>query len=126
MTRRRATAVADDRLNNLPTEALECRDLRHAWPRGTGTVLMRPTRWRGQRVVEAEREMECTGGCGVTRIDVFAVGLDGRITRDTKPRYKYDPDRAYLVKRTDPSDPPVNRDAIRTALFTRMFPDLKW
>jgi hypothetical protein len=117
----------DEMIAELPTAALACRDLRHAWPRaGRGEMKLTPTKMRGKRVIEAERRMECTGGCGVVRIDTFEFTRDGRMLRTGKPRYQHT--MPYLIKRADPADTrvTVDRDALRYALFTRLNPDLQW
>lgn len=117
----------DELIAELPTEALACRDLRHAWPRGNrGEMKLTPTKWRGKRVLEAERRMECTGGCGVVRIDTFEFTSNGRMFRVGKPTYKHT--KPYLLKRPDSAAKrfSVDRDVLRYQLFARMNPDLKW
>lgn len=123
----RGFATPDERLNELPIEALECRDLRHAWPRtSSGAAKLVPTKRRGTRVVEAQREMECTGGCGTVRVEDFEILADGRVLRVGQCRYRRT--RPYLLKRDDPADskPPVDRDEVRFALLARLYPDFSW
>lgn len=127
MARNRSRVVADPRLDDLPTEALECRDLRHAWPRSTdGSNVLTPTKYNGGgRVVEATRSMECLGKCGTVRVEEFYIYPDGRMSRIGKPSYRRS--KPYLLKgepgvRQEPVDP----DAVRYTLLTRLYPTLKW
>lgn len=89
---------------------------------------MTPTKRRGNRVIEAERQMACTGGCGVVRVETYVITNDSRVVRDGKPRYRYT--KPFLLKRD--TLPPgearatVDRDHLRMLTFARMFPALKW
>jgi hypothetical protein len=133
MTRQRQAttgrSTVDALLQDLPLAALECRELRHAWSRGQkGQTRLTPTKRRGNRILEAERQMECTGGCGVIRIDLYSLSNDGRLLREGKPRYRYT--RNYRIKRE--TLPPgevretVDRDRVRMIMFERMFPTFRW
>jgi hypothetical protein len=124
---RRRRAIADARLEELPTEALECRDLRHAWPRSTSSHnVLTPTRYgSGGQVMLATRSMECEGGCGTIREEDFYIDPDGRMERDGKVRYRRT--RPYLIKNEPGTHhEPVDRDAVRYTLLARLYPTLKW
>ena len=91
--------TADDNqawLNQVPLETLECRTLRHQWPRMARDKRTRhklpasgPVVWRSLRAGEAgrlvEREMTCLAGCGTVRTELFLVRRDGRMIRDGTP-----------------------------------------
>jgi hypothetical protein len=125
-------------LEHTPLATLECRTLRHQWPRmprlgksksghiptGGGVV------WRILGYVEAgrqvEREMTCLGGCGTARIEWFLALRDGRMVRDGGCRYRYP--TTYLRKRTDPDQPleALGQEEILGTLVRRLYPRLKW
>lgn len=99
-----------------------CRDLKHAWSR---TNVMKPTKFRNGRPVEAERTLTCLGKCGTERVERFDIFGDGRLARQSKPQYRRT--KPYLITREPGEDrSPVDTDSIRFALLTRMYPDLKW
>jgi hypothetical protein len=124
-------------LNERPIEALQCRDLRHAWPRDQSRRgrKLESSQWINWRVIvtksdgspkELQREMACTGGCGVVRVEEFLVMHDGSLHRGGIPRYRYP--KAFLRKR-DPDAPllePINRDTLRGILVHRLYPNLAW
>jgi hypothetical protein len=121
--------TADDRLNALPTEALVCRERGHAWPRPNSThQTFRPTKTRLGRAVEAEREMECEGGCGRIRMETFDIQPSGRMARVGYTKYRQRSGTTYLLTRPEGVETPprVDREEVRYALLTRMFPDLRW
>jgi hypothetical protein len=122
---RQTSAQIDQRIAALPTEALACRTLGHAWPRGNAAKLY-ATSTRGGRMVEAEREMECTGGCGLVRVEQFETWSSGHIVRMGTPRYRYT--KPYLIKRDDLTDtrPAIDRDEVQYLLLTTLYPDLPW
>lgn len=130
--------LADDWLEHATIESLECRTLRHQWPRTPrpGGKHRRKlandaaTTWKILGVVEAgrliERHMTCVGGCGTERIETFLVLRDGRMVRDGLPRYRYS--RPYLRKRDDPDMPlePLGQDQILGMIVRRVYPGLRW
>lgn len=135
-----AVAEPDTRewLEHTPVAVLECRTLRHQWPRmpraGRGKGGHIPAgggvAWRIIGHVEAgrlvEREMTCLGGCGTVRIETFLVLRDRRMVRDGLPRYRYP--TTYLRKRTDPDHPleALGQEEILGTLVRRLYPRLKW
>lgn len=132
-----AALRADTRawLDSLPVEALQCRTLRHAWPRtkrrdserlpGAGMVT-----WKvlgegdGGRLVE--RAMECIGGCGTIRLETFLRLRDGRMVREGKPRYRHS--RPYVRKRAEPDLElePLGQDQLLGAVVARLLPNVSW
>jgi len=132
-------ALVDDWLEHAPIAALECRTLRHLWPRmprpgkngKRGLPSEGRTAWKivgnGEAGRVVERRMECLGDCGTARIETFLVLRDGRMVRDGVPRYHYE--RLYLRKRADYGEPalePLGQDQIMGMLVRRMYPRLKW
>lgn len=134
MSRRsKPVRTADERLDDLPIEALECRAIGHAWPRSNSPrMVLTPTRRQNGRVVEAERTMTCEGGCGRSRTEVFVFTASGQMYREGASRYRTEPGKVYLLKPRDPDDggvthtERVHRDDVRYALVTRLHPDLRW
>ena len=130
MTRHRPIQTADDRLNELPLEALECRERGHSWPRSSSTrMVLKATKYRGDRVTEAEREMTCEGGCGRIRVETFEILPNGRMWRAKPPRYRIEPGKVYLLPKPEDGathQSRVDRDEVRYALIARLYPDLKW
>lgn len=132
--------LADDSrqwLDSTPLAALECRTLRHQWPRMTRTAGRRAKhlpndkhlQWKILGPVEAgrllERHMTCLGGCGTTRIELFLVRHDGRMVRDGPPHYRYA--ATYLRKHTDHQPlEPLDHDDILGTLVHRLYPGLQW
>jgi len=124
MAARGRPVTTNEQLVNLSDAALECHSVRHCWARmSSGAVKLRPTRIRRGRVEEAEREMPCTAGCGVVRVETFEVTRDGRFIRLGKPHYKYT--LPYLIKR-GPGDVPVHHDEYAFAIVQRQYPDMLW
>lgn len=128
----RQNSPLHERVGELTDEALGCRDLLHAWPRPNNPeharfIVFEATRYdAGGRVAAAERAMECTAGCGVTKIQHFTITRDGRMLRDGTARYKY-PEKGYLLKPSDGSRAePIDRDELRYELLSRLYPDLQW
>lgn len=132
-----ADSVDRDFLDHSPLPALECRTLRHMWPRmGRANRNARKlptndgTTWKIAGAVDAgrllERRMICQGGCGTVRIEMFCVLRDGRMVRDGYPRYIYA--TGYLRKRDDDHDrlDPLGQDQIMGALVRRLYPKLRW
>lgn len=124
-----ALATPDERLSELPLEALECRDLRHAWSRSRD----RRTRWvvvqkvRG-RVRLAERHMVCTNDCGRIAVDTFEFH-DGRRYRVGKRKYRQAEGTTYLLRAIDPAagtPERVTTEDVGYALMLRLYPDLSW
>ncbi len=122
---------AEDRLAGLSDAVLMCRDLRHAWPRTpkdvARLVTLEPTVvGAGGRIVEGVRQMQCTGGCGVQRVERVRRTRGGRLERLGKARLKY-PD-GYLLRPAEPgmSVEPLDAGTLRDAVLRRMFPDLNW
>jgi len=114
----------NERLAEMSAATLTCRMLRHAWPR-SGPVLFETPRRNG--AVERELRMECTGGCGTIRVEQVTSRGDGRISRVGQVHYKYLP--GYLIvagKRFEPTPDPVDRDEIRYAALSLMYPGTKW
>jgi len=128
--------LADDWLDHAPLAALECRTLRHQWPRMTVTGRRRqlptagPIAWKNVGVVTAgrllERAMECLAGCGTTRTETFLILRDGRMVRDSTPRYRYQ--APYLRRAVDRHEhlPPLGQDQILGAMMRRLYPKLPW
>lgn len=125
-------------LDTAPLAGLQCRDLRHAWPRAQqrSSVRARPPStplivWKvltvsAGRPVELERTMLCEGGCGVARVEVFVARKGGDLVRSGVPRYRHP--KHYLRQRAEP-DSPLERldpDVLRGRLVARLYPALKW
>lgn len=124
---------------HVSVSALQCRELRHSWPRaiprGARSRALGSSdgiEWRvtasyaDGRPAEAEREMTCTGGCGTRRIETFRFYPGGDMHREGMARYAYDPD--YLRPKASPGErmAPLPADAIRGFVVRRLFPGLKW
>jgi hypothetical protein len=132
--------LPDEWLETAPIAALECRTLRHQWPRmprphqrqrkGNGLVSDGGTAWKILGTVEAgrliERAMTCLGGCGTVRTETFLIRRDGRMIRDGIPRYRYG--TLYLRKRADADRPlePIGQDEILGMMVQRLYPKLRW
>lgn len=131
--------IDDEWLETAPIEALECRTLRHQWPRMPRPGARRShglhsddnTQWKAVGAGEAgrllHRLMTCLGGCGTQRLEVFLIRRDGRMVRDGKPRYRYT--RPYLRRRADPDAPALphlDQDQILGVMVHRLYPKLRW
>jgi hypothetical protein len=121
---------AEQWLTEASLEALQCRELRHAWPRGQTQRTRKlkdaaNVRWRREPGAII-REMECVGGCGVVRIETFTVAANGSLRREGRPRYRY-PD-GYLRSRAKDEAPlePIEPDTLRGIVVRRLFPNLNW
>lgn len=124
-------------LEKAPLQGLQCRDLRHAWPRAQSAGNARSLQstaditWRrlspAGGPAELERSMHCTGRCGTVRTETFLLRAGGRMVRIGKPRYRRD-DPAYLRRRSEPGVPlePLDPDELRATLVRRMYPRLQW
>lgn len=125
---KRSALPADERYLGLPIEALECRVLRHQWPRyRQGSNKLIPTKRRYGKVTEERREMTCLGECGTVRIDDFEVDAEGRRHRLGRCRYRHE--KKYALDRHKPGEPPQERaafDEVHFCLLTRMYADLTW
>ncbi len=118
-------------LDDLPVEAIECRGLRHAWPRRSNPKHGRyfefeVTEKRGKKVLAGVLRMMCTGDCGTQRSEPRRRNHEGRMVRDGSLTYKrYKP---YLLVRAN-LDTPVERvdpDQLQDTMMRRMFPELVW
>lgn len=135
-------------LQGARLEVLQCRELRHAWPRQHAGVVKR--RRRGGAAPAAalpmsedgiewkvlqkgpptilERTMTCTAGCKVRRVETFVIRAGtGRLVRSGKPKMRYPRD----YKRERPADdaPALERldpDVLRGGIIARLVPGLKW
>lgn len=126
-----------DWLKEIPLEALQCRDLRHAWPRAQtrrGRNLESKDGITWQPLItaadgtprELQREMLCIGGCGVVRVEEFIVDREGNMRRAGKPRYRHP--KTYLRQRgkDEPLLDPIDTDTLRGILVHRLYPRLAW
>lgn len=118
-------------LADLPLEAIECRGLRHAWPRRSNPSHARFFRFevtekRGRKVIAGVLHMMCTGDCGTERKEPRRLNHEGRMVRDGRLDYKRH--KPYLLKRADANTPMdrVDPDELQDTMMRRMFPDLKW
>lgn len=122
MSQHKNYVSAIERLAGLSQAALICREVGHSWPPG---VPLNPTVVRGKTVKEADRVLKCQRDCEVQRTEKYERSEYGGLVRYSS-QYKY-PD-GYKLVRDDPTVPMerVSADQVRSALMTRMFPDLKW
>lgn len=127
-------------IKGRPIEQLQCRDLRHAWPREQTQTGARARSLRSSENIkwqvitkaadgsprELTREMGCTGRCGLVRVEDFFVRPDGSIQRNGKPRYR--PPPGYLRKRAsdEPLLEPLDTNALRGIIVHRLYPKLAW
>lgn len=134
MARAMATVVTTaDRADELTDEAMECRDLLHAWPRPKikaheHLIVFEITkRYATGRPAAAKRVMTCTGGCGVSKSQYFRITRDGRMLRDGTPRYDY-PETGYRLTRVGKGQHAaiIDRDELRYTLLSRLYPTLAW
>ncbi len=119
-------------LDDLPDEAVECRGLRHAWPRGSNPshrplIRFEVTKERSGRVIEGVLHLICTAGCGRIRREPRRRNRAGRMVRDGKLSYGQVPGTKYLLKRV-PGEPVVraDQDEVQNRLLRRMCPGLTW
>lgn len=111
------------RLSNAGLAALQCRQLRHAWPRNGGRLT--ELAHRGERCILAEIAMECTGECGTVRtVRVEPIG-PGQVRRVGKPKYKYRDGYLFKTEATD-DEPPPTADEVTYAALTLMYPGTLW
>ncbi len=120
------------KLDDLPDQAIECRGLRHAWPRGSNPKhrsLMRfeVRQERAGRVIEGVLHLTCTAGCGRIRKEPRRRNRAGKMVRDGKLTYGQMPGTKYLLKRA-PGElaAKVDPDDVQDRLLHRMFPGLTW
>jgi hypothetical protein len=121
-----------DWLRETPLEALQCRDLRHAWPRAQARPRVRTAprtaaiSWQAVGDGQLERTMLCEGGCGTRRIESFLRRRDGSLQRIGLPRYRHE--KNYLRRRSEPDQPleRVDPDVLRGNLIARLYPALRW
>jgi hypothetical protein len=121
-------------LDDLPDEAVECRGLRHAWPRGTNpahreNIHFEVTEKRGGRVIAGVLHLTCTAGCGRIRKEPRRRNRHGQLVREFGRRLSYTqtPGTRYLLKpppgesavRVDPAD-------VQDRLLHRLCPGLRW
>jgi hypothetical protein len=128
-----------DWIERAPLEALQCRDLRHSWPRGTRRPGVKKAPPSSELIVwkvitaaaaaggpaELERTMLCAGRCGTRRVESF-IGRPGGLVRHGVPRDRYGP--AYRRRRPEP-DTPLERldlDVLRGSIVQRLYPALRW
>lgn len=130
--RRQVTLSAQDRIAQLPAQALMCRDLRHAWPRTPRDIARLVTfdpivTDDAGRLVEGLRIMWCTGRCQVRRVDRVRRDRDGRLVRVGRATLRY-PREGYRLGRPEAGvqAEPVDPDVVRDAVLRRMFPDIAW
>lgn len=145
-------AVREDEewIARAPLAVLQCRDLRHAWPRQTAAPKNRPaivprrgrtaaavllppnSRGVSWEVLEhgppvvLRRLMLCTGRCGVRRVEDFVV-RDGRLVRPGRPKLRYP--AGYRRARPDPEGPRRDRldpELVRGSIVHRLVPGLRW
>lgn len=126
------TITSTDRINDLTDQAMECRDLQHAWPRRNlkqhaKFITFEITEYIGGHASAARRVMDCTGGCGVAKTQRFRITRDGRMQLDGKPRYSY-PESGYRLKRPEQGTrvEPLDRSELRYTLLHRLYPKLQW
>lgn len=124
-------ADTEEWLGKATVEILQCKDLRHAWPRaqrrpGVKNLPTSPAiAWKRLPSGELQRTMHCIGGCGTARIETF-VYRGERLVRTGKPRYRW-PDN-FRRRRPEP-DTPLERldtDVLRGQILTRLYPGLTW
>src|ERR1051325_2220395 len=114
-------------------EMLQCRELRHAWPRNHAPSRRKEladtahVRWRVEQSVGGvprvvTREMDCIGLCGVVRIETFALSISGAIVREGKPRYRHP--EGYLRRRGHGEQyvEKIEPDQLRGIVVRRLFP----
>jgi hypothetical protein len=130
--RRGAALILNPRLAALTPEAWQCKNLRHAWPRGREGTELIELEHRGGRLVLADIVMTCDGGCGVSRtIRVEPTGTGG-MRRVGKPRYTYPPEGYLFAKPKRLPDgtrevpEPVTPEEITFAAITARWPGVKW
>lgn len=131
MARARTITLAD-RADDLTDEAMECRDLLHAWPRPklpehAHLITFEITAQSGGRATAARRTMTCTGGCGVSKVQAYRITRDGRMQRDGTARYNY-PETGYRLKPIGKGQHSamIDRDELRYTLLSRLYPQLAW
>ncbi len=131
--RRARVKSAAERLNELPTEAIECRRLRHAWPRRSNPRHAHLIRFevterepRTKRVIAGVRYLTCLGNCGTERMEKMRRNRDGLMVREG--RLGYQRHKPYLLPKPDPDTPaePISSEVLEDAMMRRMFPELKW
>lgn len=119
-------------------EVLQCRDLRHAWPRAQpqtgkrprtmqGIIEWRALSTRGDGTWErAQRTMWCSGRCQTRRVEVFYFRRDRTMIREGRPQLRYPHD--YRRKRPDLDTPLADLDVelLRGAIIARLYPNLIW
>lgn len=122
---------------SVSVQALQCRELRHSWPRAlprnTKSLPSSPSitwtvtaTYADGRPAEAQREMICNGGCRTRRVEVFRFLPGGAMTREGSARYRYD-DTYRRPKSDDGSRlAPLPADTVRGFLVRRLYPQLKW
>jgi hypothetical protein len=133
MARRPTVAVTiADRADELTDEAMECRDLLHAWPRPkvkahADLISFEITARISGHPSAARRIMTCTGGCGVSKTQRYRITRDGRMQRDGTPQYTY-PEKGYRLRPVEKGQhaPTLDRDALRYTLLSRLYPKLAW
>ncbi len=120
-----------DWLDKATVETLQCKDLRHAWPRAQRRpgVKNLPTSaaitWKKLANGELERTMHCIGGCGTARIETFVYRGD-RLTRIGRLRYRW---ADNFRRRRPEADTPLealDTDVLRGQILTRLYPGLRW
>lgn len=129
-------------LEDAPLEVLMCRsDLRHSWPRPKRMPSARrlpasgPIRFetveqhRDGRPIRVRRLMDCAGGCGTVRRDLFdIVWVDGEGTFERIGHAHLRYAKHYKRQRID-KDVPLERidpGVIRGRLVGRLYPKLVW
>lgn len=116
----------------MTVEAMECRDLLHAWPRPKDPAHQALIKFEviarvGGRPSAIRREMTCTAGCGVVKVQRYRVTRDGRMQREGHTVYRY-PEKGYRLPKPEDGAriEPMDRDALRYSLLSRLYPDLAW
>lgn len=119
-------------LDDLPDQAVECRGLRHAWPRRSNPKHRRLIEFevreqRAGRVISGVLHLTCTAGCGRIRREPRRRNRVGRMVRDGKLSYGQVPGTRYLLKRI-PGEPAhrVDPDDVQDRLLHMLCPDLSW
>ncbi len=123
---------AEERIAGLSNAALMCRDLRHAWPRHPHEIeelveLEATVIGAGGKLVEGVRKMQCTGKCGVLRVEKVRRNRHGKLERIGKATLKY-PKTGYRLEPAEPGErvEPLDPMTVRDAVLRRMFPSLDW
>lgn len=111
---------AEQWLETLPTEALQCRAGGHHWERDAHYEI---TGQRGRKITELTREVCCLGGCGAVKKEVLVPDGYGGLVPGRATQYRYT--KPYARKRdgTVALDP-VDRAGFRGELIHRKYPEL--